>query len=67
MSYLGYLPSIVHCRKSTPLNDFSSETPRPIFFKLHVEPSVKSSLKLCSNGQGLLIKKAAKPIYGKNT
>ena len=34
-------------RPFTPLNDFSSETPGPIFFKLHVDPSVKGGLK-CS-------------------
>ena len=54
-------------RWSIPLNDFSSETPEPIFFKLHVEPSDKGELKICTNGQGLLVKMAAMPIYGKNT
>ena len=38
--------SVVVCtsvrrRPSTPLNNFSSETPMPIFFTLHVEPVVK--------------------------
>ena len=50
---------------STPSNKFSSETPGPIFFKLHVEPSVKGGLKICTNGHGPLIKMAAMPINGK--
>ena len=54
-------------RPFTPLNDFSSVTPEPIFFKLHVEPSVKEELKIYTNGHGPLIKMAAMPIYGKNT
>ena len=54
-------------RPSTPLNDFSSETPGPIFFKLHMELSLKGILKICSNGHGPLLKMAAMPIYGKNT
>ena len=28
------------------LNDFSSETPEPNFFEIHVEPSVKGGLKI---------------------
>ena len=32
-------------RPSTALNNFSSETPEPIFFKLHVEPSVKRGIE----------------------
>ena len=36
-----------------------------MFLKLHVEPSVKGGLKICSSGQGPLIKMAAMPIYGK--
>ena len=32
---------VITCRPSTHLNDFSYVTPRPIFFKLHAEPSVK--------------------------
>ena len=58
-------PSSVVVRPSSPLNDFSSETPGPIFFKLHVEPSVQGRLKICSNGHGPLTKMAAMPIYGK--
>ena len=54
-------------RPSKPLNDFSSESPGPIFFKLPVEPSVKKGLKICTNGHGPLIKMAAMAIYGKNT
>ena len=50
---------------STLLNNFSSETPGPIFFRLHVEPSVKEGLKICLNGQGLLIKIDPIPIYDK--
>ena len=52
---------------TTPLNDFSSVTLDPVFFKVHVEPSVKGELKICTNGHGLLIKMDAMPIYGKNT
>ena len=70
MSYCDLFPSVVRrrpsvVRPSTLLNDFSSENPGPIFFKLHVEPSVKEVLKICSNGHGPLIKIAAIPIYGK--
>ena len=45
MSYCGHLPSVVVRRSSTPLNDFSSETPKQILFKLYVEPSVEGGLK----------------------
>ena len=62
MSYCGYLLS-VH-PPSTPLNDFS-ETPGPIFFQLHVEPSVTVGLKICTNGHSPLIKMAVMPTYGK--
>ena len=54
-------------RQSTPLNDFFSETPGPIFFKFHMKPSVNGILKIYTNGHGLLIKMAAMTIYGKNT
>ena len=59
MSYYDYLPSVV--RTSTILNDFSFETPGPIFLKLHVGPSVKGRLKIYTNGYGPLIKMAAMP------
>ena len=62
-SPMVFRPS-VRCM-STLLNNFSSETPGPIFFRLHVEPSVKEGLKICLNGQGLLIKMGAMPIYDK--
>ena len=62
MSYCAHLPSFV-VRLSTPLNDLTaSENPGPISFKLHVEPSVKGGLKICSNGHSPLIKMAAMPI-----
>ena len=54
-------------RPSTPLNDFSSETPGQVFFKPYVESSVKEGFKIYINGHGPLIKIAAMPIYGKNT
>ena len=49
MSYCDYLAFVVRPsssvrRPSTPLNDFSSETPGQIFFKVHVETSVKGGL-----------------------
>ena len=47
---LSVCQSIFHL--STPLNDFSSEIPRPIFLKLHVEPSVKGGLNICTIGLG---------------
>ena len=50
---------------STPLKDFSSVTPEPIFLKLHVEPSIKRVLEIYKNGYGPLIKMAAMAIYGK--
>ena len=63
INFLSYhLPSICRC-PSTPLNNFSSETPGPSFFKLHVEHSVKVGLKICSNDHGPLIKMATMPIY----
>ena len=72
MSYCDHLPSVVRRCLSiicppTLLNDFSSVTCGPIFFKLLMEPSVKGGLKICTNGKGPLIKMAAMPIYGKNT
>ena len=71
MSYSDHLPTAIRrcpfVRLSpTPLNIFS-EAPGPIFFKLHMEPSVKGMLKIYTNGHGPLIKMAAMPIYGKNT
>ena len=63
MSYCDHLPSAV-CM-STPLNHLSSETLEPIFFKLHVEPSIKRRLKIYSNGHGPLIKVAVMPKYAK--
>ena len=73
MSYCDHSWSVVSphrclslvCSLSAPLNDFSSEVPGPIFFKLHVEPSVKGGLKIYINGQGMITKVAAIPIYGK--
>ena len=53
-------------RPSTHLNDFS-ETPGPIFFKLHMKPPVKEGLKIYINTHGPLIKMATVPIYNKNT
>ena len=55
-------PSSVVCLLS--LNDFSSKIPWLIFFKLHVELSVKG--RGCNFVQMSLIKMAAKPIYNKN-
>ena len=43
-------------RPSIPLNDFSSVTPGPIFFKLHLEPCVKGGLKIYTDDYGPLIK-----------
>ena len=39
-------------RPFTPLNDFSSETPGPNFFKFYVEPCVKGGLNNCKNAHG---------------
>ena len=58
---------ITCCPLPTSLNNFSSEIPGPIFFKLNVEPSVKGGLKVCTNGHGPLVKMATMPIYGKNS
>ena len=65
MSFLAHLIIVITCRQSsfTPLNDFSSETPGPIFSKLHVEPSVKGGVKIYTNGHGPLIKMATMSIY----
>ena len=57
---ITFRPSSV--RPSILLNDFSSETPRPIFFKLHVEPSIKEGLNICTNVNGPIIKMATMPI-----
>ena len=65
MSYFDHSSSIVH--PSTPLNNFSSETPGPVFFKLPLESSVNGVLKVYTNGFSPLIKMATMPIYGKNT
>ena len=65
MSYRDHSPSVV-C-PFTPLNELSSETPWPIFFKFHVEHSVKRGLKIYTNGHGLKHKDGRMPKYGKNT
>ena len=54
VSYCDHSSSVVRpsVRPSTHLNDFSSETPGPNFFKLNVEPSGKGGLKICTNGHG---------------
>ena len=59
-----HLPSVV--RPSIPLNAFSSEPHKPIFFKRNMDPSIIGELKICINGHGLLSTMAAMPIYGKN-
>ena len=48
-------------RPSLALNDFSFKNPGPIFFKLHVEPSVKAELKIFTNCYGPLIKMSTMP------
>ena len=45
----------------------SLKNPGPIFFELHVEPSIKGGFKICTDGHAPLTKIAAMPIYGKNT
>ena len=65
MSYCDPLRSFV--RPSTPLNDFSSETPLPVFFKRHVRLSVKGGLKIYINGHGPLKKMTACPYMVKTT
>ena len=50
---------------SSPLNDFSSETPKPIFLKPHGVPSVKGELKICTDVHGEFIKMTAMPIHVK--
>ena len=52
MSYCDHLPSGIP--PSTPLSKVS-ETPGPIFFKLHVEPSSSGGLKICSEDDSPLI------------
>ena len=62
MSYCDHLLSVhlsVHTFKQL-------QTPGPVFFKLHVEPSVEGGLKICTNGHSLLIKMATMP-YGVKT
>ena len=67
MIILHLLSNVIHHPPSTPLNIVFSETPGPVFFKIHMKPSVNGVLKICTNGHGLLIKIAAMPIYGENT
>ena len=66
VSYCDHSLSVVP-RLSTPLNNFSSETPWAVFFKFLLKPSVNGGLKNCTNDLGLLIKMATMPINGKNT
>ena len=69
---ITYHPSIC---LFTPLNNFSSETPGPNFFKLLVEPSFKGSvgggggggLKICTDCHIRLVKMATMSINCKNT
>ena len=49
LSYCDHSPSV---HPLTSLNDVSSETAEPNFFKLHVEPHVKGGLKIYTNGHG---------------
>ena len=52
---------VITCRPSSvrrAFTPFSIVTPGPIFFKLHVESSVKAGLKIYSNGHGPLIQVA---------
>ena len=69
LSYCDQLPSFVHLSihpwLSTHSNDFSSKTPGPIFFKLHLEPSFKGGLKICTDGHCPFINMAAMLMYGK--
>ena len=71
MSYCGYMPSVFRSppsiRPSTISKDFSSETPKLIFFKVHMEPSINWGINICSNGYGPLLKMASMSIYGKIT
>ena len=66
LAHLSWRLRMIHCDHSpsvclsTPLNNFSSETPGPIFFKLHVEPSVKGGFKIFTNGYCQM---AAMPVY----
>ena len=56
MSFCDNSSFIFH--PSTPLNNFSSETAQPIFFKFLLEPSVNGGLKIYTNGLVTLIKMA---------
>ena len=56
-----------HWMTSSKKKKKKKNNPGPIFFKLHVEPSVKRGLKICTNGHGLLVNIAAMPMYGENT
>ena len=44
------------------LNTFSSEIGWPISTKFHVDPTIETGLKVCSNGHASL---TVMPIYGK--
>ena len=44
------------------LNNFSSEVTWSVFTKFHVDPTVETGMKVCSNGHSPL---TVMPIYGK--
>ena len=51
--------TVITCHQSVyTLNDLSSETPNPIFFKFHLEHSVNERFKIISNGHRPSIKMA---------
>ena len=55
MSCCDPSPSVVRrpfVRPFTTLNDFSSETPGPNFFKLYLEPCVEGGMKIYKNSHG---------------
>ena len=60
-------PSVVRSSSvvlsSTPLNNFSSKTPRPFFLEILPEPFINGELKSYTKGRGPLIKMAAMAIY----
>ena len=60
MNYCDHSPFVV--RPSTPLNDFSSETHGPVFFKHYSVKGVEN----CTTSQGPKRKMAAMAIYGKH-
>ena len=59
IAYTRYLFSSPEPRTTSLLKPWAN------FLQLHVKPSVKGGLKICTNSHGPLIKMVAMPVYDK--